>query len=117
MPKRIQRRRTRGWRMPEGAIYVGRPTPYANPYKIKPAPGYRWGVWFTLTGTWSAFCDTAADAHATAVHLFREVALPNITAQQIEALRGHNLACWCREDLACHADALLELANSKEPHA
>ena len=26
MPKRIQRHRTKGWRMPGGAIYVGRPT-------------------------------------------------------------------------------------------
>ena len=25
-PKRIQRRRTAGWRMPEGAVFVGRPT-------------------------------------------------------------------------------------------
>src|ERR1035437_1021501 len=29
-PKRIQRRRTKGWRMPEGAIYVGRPTKWGN---------------------------------------------------------------------------------------
>lgn len=26
MPKRIQRKRTKGWRMPPGAVYVGRPT-------------------------------------------------------------------------------------------
>ncbi|QKY80234.1 hypothetical protein SEA_JUNG_59 [Mycobacterium phage Jung] len=26
MPERIQRKRSKGWRMPEGAIYVGRPT-------------------------------------------------------------------------------------------
>ena len=25
-PQRIQRQRTKGWRMPEGAVYVGRPT-------------------------------------------------------------------------------------------
>ena len=25
MPKRIQRRRTKGWKMPENAVYVGRP--------------------------------------------------------------------------------------------
>lgn len=25
-PVRIQRKRTKGWKMPEGAIYVGRPT-------------------------------------------------------------------------------------------
>ena len=36
MPKRIQRRRTRGWRMPEGAIYVGRPTKWGNPYLVGP---------------------------------------------------------------------------------
>lgn len=29
-PVRIQRRRTKGWRMPEGAVYVGRPTEIAN---------------------------------------------------------------------------------------
>lgn len=33
-PKRIQRRRTKGWRMPEGAIYVGRGTKWGNPYAV-----------------------------------------------------------------------------------
>lgn len=33
-PKRIQRKRTKGWRMPEGAIYVGRPTKWGNPAKV-----------------------------------------------------------------------------------
>ncbi|MEQ1771595.1 MAG: DUF4326 domain-containing protein [Devosia sp.] len=27
-------------------------------------------------------------------------------------LAGHNLACWCRPGTACHADVLIELANS-----
>ncbi len=30
-PARIQRSRAKGWRMPEGAIYVGRPTRWGNP--------------------------------------------------------------------------------------
>ncbi|MBF6277034.1 DUF4326 domain-containing protein [Nocardia nova] len=111
MPERIQRRRTKGWRMPEGAVYVGRPTVYANPYKIQPAPGYRWGVRFTPTGYWSAFCHSPEDAHAAAVHLYREVALPTISAEQIAALRGHDLACWCPAHLPCHADVLIEVAN------
>ena len=34
MTQRIQRRRTKGWRMPEGAIYVGRPTIWGNPYRV-----------------------------------------------------------------------------------
>lgn len=31
-PKRIQRKRTKGWRMPEGAIYVGRGSKWGNPF-------------------------------------------------------------------------------------
>lgn len=27
-------------------------------------------------------------------------------------LGGHNLACWCRPGTPCHADLLIELANS-----
>lgn len=27
------------------------------------------------------------------------------------ALRGRNLACWCKPSAPCHADVLLELAN------
>lgn len=29
-----------------------------------------------------------------------------------ERLAGHDLACWCPLDDACHADVLLELANA-----
>jgi hypothetical protein len=32
----------------------------------------------------------------------------------IAPLRGKNLACWCALDQPCHADVLLELANSGE---
>lgn len=35
MPERIQRRRTRGWRMPEGAVYVGRPSKWGNPLTME----------------------------------------------------------------------------------
>jgi hypothetical protein len=30
----IQRKRTRGWRWPINAIYVGRPTKWGNPHKV-----------------------------------------------------------------------------------
>ena len=32
--KRIQRQRTKGWRMPENAVYVGRPSLWGNPFPI-----------------------------------------------------------------------------------
>lgn len=38
-PKRIQRKRTAGWRMPEGAVYVGRPTRWGNPFALGGAYG------------------------------------------------------------------------------
>lgn len=31
-PLRIQRKRSKGWKMPEGAVYVGRPTKWGNPF-------------------------------------------------------------------------------------
>ena len=35
------------------------------------------------------------------------------TRAEIKAeLAGHNLACWCRPGSPCHADVLLDLANS-----
>lgn len=53
MPERIQRQRTRGWRMPEGAVYVGRTAHglgWGNPFRVghdvtvSQAPGNRTGV-------------------------------------------------------------------------
>ena len=39
MPKRIQRKRTKGWRMPEGTIYVGRGSAWGNPFALKSPSG------------------------------------------------------------------------------
>src|SRR5215831_20119051 len=33
-PKRIQRSRSKGWKMPANAIHVGRPTVWGNPYVV-----------------------------------------------------------------------------------
>lgn len=34
MPVRIQRKRARGWKAPEGAVYVGRPSRWGNPFTV-----------------------------------------------------------------------------------
>lgn len=34
MPQRIQRKRVKGWRMPPGAVYVGRPSDWGNPFRV-----------------------------------------------------------------------------------
>ncbi|MFK0288318.1 DUF4326 domain-containing protein [Streptomyces sp. NPDC090499] len=43
MPKRIQRKRTRGWRKPEGTVSVARPTRFGNPFMLAPAASRRGG--------------------------------------------------------------------------
>lgn len=58
----------------------------------------------------------AYDDKALAVEMFKS-ALPELVFFQIgeedfRALRGKNLACWCKPGAPCHADVLLELANA-----
>lgn len=90
MPARIQLSRRRGWRLPDNATSVARPTRWGNPFRVG------------LDG----------DA-ATCVARFRAwmLADPARIAAARDALRGRDLACWCAPDMPCHADVLLELAN------
>lgn len=98
MPERIQRRRVRGWRMPDGAIYVGRPTLWGN----------RWQI-----GTWSHTLGRPVATLEEAVDLYRLLVWvePHMIAWVHERLRGHDLACWCPLGQPCHADVPLEIAN------
>ena len=114
IPQRIQRRRDRGWRAPESATYVGRPSRWGNP----------WRVGFRMTPT----SQVAADRFATGLRLRRldpttvsftddeYYALVGIDLYPSDdeirsALAGRDLMCWCRIDAPCHADTLLEIAN------
>ena len=84
--KRIQRKRTKGWRMPEGAVYVGRPTRGGNPY-----------------AAWTP------EGIVRSITAFRELleGNPHWVNDVRRELRGKDLACWCPLDQPCHADVLL----------
>ncbi len=103
MPVRIQRKRTKGWKMPENTLYVGRPSRFGNPY----VAGQLKVLGYTETG--KSISVTPKDAEH-AVRLFREYA-NKYKAFFREQLQGKNLACWCRIGDFCHADVLLKLAN------
>jgi hypothetical protein len=94
MPKRIQRKRTKGWKMPRNTVYVGRPTKWGNPYRPK-------------KGQSAEQCVALYRELVTERNIWTE---PNQHAADRE-LRGKNLACWCKIGEPCHADVLLELAN------
>lgn len=92
-PVRIQLRRSRGWRKPEGAVVVSRPSKWGNPYHGE-GPHDRGRV----TACYRDWIERPEQA------AFR--------AQAAAELRGRDLACWCPLDRPCHADVLLELANA-----
>ena len=92
-PERIQRKRTKGWRMPENTIYVGRPTKWGNPFV-----GDDVVKWYRKDWELTIQLRMGTDRCAKLV-------------DDLHELRGKNLACWCRLDQECHADVLLELAN------
>jgi hypothetical protein len=99
MSARIQRRRTAGWRMPAGAVYVGRPTRFGNPF---PADYFGRERAVTLYRQWLAGGDHLGYANAGQRRRRILDGLPE--------LAGRDLACWCPPGEACHADVLLELA-------
>ena len=124
MPQRIQRQRTRGWRKPDGVIYVGRGSKWGNPYRVvavdlpsigeypggwrvrpEPSVSYFHHLWFT-----------EREAAERAVHLYRFDIERRLEGGFIDLspLAGRDLMCWCAPNMPCHADVLLELANKED---
>jgi hypothetical protein len=105
-PKRIQRKRIKGWRMPKGAVYVGRPTHFGNDWTMKDA-AIRGHLDPRVQRQW------AIDAYRHDV--MRNLNTPGTRwhRDELKKLRGKDLACWCPLDQPCHADVLLEIANAE----
>lgn len=121
-PARIQRRRIKGWRAPAGAKYVGRGTDFGNPFAVKQnVDRTGWHVYDARTHVWGPRIADRAQAHQQAVDLFRAMLRTPGGSEQAEyfarLLHGRDLMCWCAEDLPCHADVLLELANREATDA
>lgn len=103
-PKRVQRRRAKGWRLPENTVCVDRSTKWGNPFIVG-----RHGTQAECVDLYTKLlggyvCLTTGNAEQ------QEAAVRHVT-QHLHHLRGKNLACWCREGTPCHADVLLEIAN------
>lgn len=106
-------------RIPDGAVYVGRPapgfkrSPWANPFKKGRPVGPTVQIdGRTLTHRRSLWSIPADDAQA--VDWFRDLLVQHyelLVPRLRHDLRGRDLACWCKVGQPCHRDVLLAVAN------
>lgn len=109
-PHRVQRRRTKGFKLPPNTVSVTRGTQWGNPFTIgvhvsnnHEAVEYfdAWANSKVMPYRRGAPIVPALDGFESC--LFKEAVKTK--------LRGKNLACYCRLDEPCHADILLRIAN------
>jgi len=100
-PIRIQRKRVKGWSMPEDTVSVSRQSKWGNPFKVGDKSPQNHNV-------------TIDAEHA--VQLFKLYLEGKEEAgtlrDYLKPLKGKNLACFCKPGAHCHADILLQLANA-----
>lgn len=127
MPQRIQRKRTKGWRKPEGAVIVDRSSRWGNPFSVYKGHTTIGPSWHVARATWGripkAECTAAyvtssrSLGHADAVALFEDLLKVRARDERrrlrewLSPLVGKDLACWCPAGQACHADVLLRFVN------
>lgn len=131
-PQRIQLRRTKGWRKPEGSVVVARPSKWGNPFRVYRCDccghwdvvdenGVRYLIDHNIARNYPPRPDGRREAAAKAVELFAslyDVFGEREADEAVAELRGRDLACWCPlkdengRRVPCHADVLLEIANA-----
>lgn len=113
-PHRVQRKRSRNWKMPENTVYVGRPSKWGNPFVVH-GDGANMTPWMAAT-SFKHLLRTEKGWFPQPLP-WPKGKVPKVmtTIAEVKAeLKGKNLACWCPLDQPCHADVLLKIANSKE---
>lgn len=107
--QRVQLRRTKGWRKPPGAVVVARPSRWGNPFRIV-------GTDRVVDAYDTQHTCAPGESRELAVRMYRVALLAgrlNCTEDDVRGeLAGRDLACWCPLTEPCHADVLLEIANS-----
>lgn len=122
-PVRVQRRRVKGWKKPDGVVNVSRPSKWGNPFVVgqdgtakEVVELYRrWldpAITVALTNWRNSLYDLW-EGDKTKPSPYFGVSL--VWAGCLEELRGKNLMCFCPLSQPCHADILLKIANEETP--
>lgn len=123
LPQRIQRKRTKGFKLPLNTVCVNRPTKWGNPF----IPGKYlngWGMAFIAIQLCKQNPKEIRKIYKSGV-LDKKITIKtalkyyklwvNFMVKEgklnTEELRGKNLACFCPLSSPCHVDILLKLAN------
>jgi hypothetical protein len=132
-PQRIQLRRSKGWRMPPSTVKVDRATTWGNPFVVGEPSGV-FADGYGMHGRAEVMIPELSLQQSLA--LYRDLVLGFQSPEMVphaakwaarfrerwgqhpaevirSALRGKNLACWCKIGDPCHADVLLEIANGE----
>ena len=110
-PQRVQRKRSKGWRLPPNTVCVTRGTAFGNPFIVNP---------HVEPGSKSGACYICVPTVEDAVDCFRLLlqedtpAMREFRAKIRAELRGKNVACFCGLDSPCHGDILLQVANEED---
>ncbi|MDU7524165.1 MAG: DUF4326 domain-containing protein [Roseomonas mucosa] len=112
-PLRLQRKRTKGFRLPPGTVVATRPTMLGNPF-THPDPAQAVEAYRRLIqgGTQSfeiqpGGLGIARNANPKTLHW----SYPDWIKENLPGLRGRRMACFCGLSQPCHVDVLLEKAN------
>lgn len=118
MPRRLQRRRTPGWRKPAGAVIIDRTSRWGNPWRIDGDDRRGWRVFRLVDGIETSVipCASEAESHALAVDRYRAYLAderPDLIERARVELAGRDLLCPCHPGAVCHGDVLLDAAAGR----
>lgn len=106
-PIRVQRKRTKGFKLPPNTVCVDRTSKWGNPFKVA-------SVYERLNSEKAKVESKYLVGSVEAALAYYELLIKSRIANKeldINELKGKNLACFCPLNQPCHADILLKLAN------
>lgn len=112
MPIRIQRKRTKGWRIPHNTVCVDRSTKWGNPFTIPEIVDNAQDAVYNYEAWLKGLCIPIRDRRTPIIANLDEWTRNDYLAEIRAELKGRNLACWCALSQPCHADVLLRIANA-----
>lgn len=129
--KRIKRERTKGWRMPENSVYVGRPSKLGNPFYeqdgfifVPNLVNKKYHIPIAFIGDMPL-----EQQRQELVNCYRQwlngekefygipfdggnhklFPTPPTTEEIREFVNGRDPVCWCSLDKQCHADVIIKI--------